>query len=53
MGYLNITENSKNMWKWASERAVETIDHFIKKMPEGSSNWIHHRKLIDEINKNK
>lgn len=52
-GYIKHNENSKTMWKWASERAIEMIEKFIEKMPEGSANWLHHRKLVDEINKNK
>jgi len=49
LGYLDCNVNSDTMWEYAKERATEITEHFILKMPEGSSNWLHHRKLIDEI----
>lgn len=53
MGYIVKDLNSNQMWEWASERAIENIEIFVSKMVEGSSIWLYHRKLIDEIRKNK
>ena len=47
---LGCDVNSDEMWEYAKGRAIEITEHFIEKMPEGSANWLHHRKLIDVIN---
>ena len=39
----------KYIWEYSKSMAIEMTEHFIKKMPEGSSNWLYHRKLIDAI----
>jgi len=49
LGYLKCMVSNDEMWEYAKERAIEITEHFIKKMPEGSANWLHHRKLVDEI----
>lgn len=50
LGYLGCNVNSDEMWEYAKARTIEMVEHFITKMPEGSANWLHHRKLIDAIN---
>lgn len=50
LGYLSCKVSSDEMWEYSKVRAIEITEHFILKMPEGSANWLHHRKLIDEIN---
>lgn len=49
LGYLGCNVSSDKMWEYAKERAVEIVEHFIAKMPEGSSNWLHHLELTEEI----
>ena len=51
LGHLSCNVSNNEMWEYAKKRAVEMVEYFIKKMPEGSANWLHHRKLVDEINK--
>jgi hypothetical protein len=50
LGYLGCGVNNTKMWEYAQARTIEMVEHFITKMPEGSANWLHHRKLIDAIN---
>ena len=38
------------MRKYAKITVIEVVAHFLAKMPEGSANWLHHRKLIEAIN---
>jgi len=49
LGYLGCNVSSNKMWDYSKKRALEVVNHFVKKMPEGSENWLHHKKLINEI----
>lgn len=48
-GYIKHNENSDAMWDWSKQQAINMIEHFINKMPEGSSNWLYHVELVAKI----
>lgn len=50
-GYIRPNESPNTLWNWSKDIAKDFVEHFIEKMPEGSANWLHHRKLIEEIEK--
>lgn len=48
--YLDCRVDCEKQWEYSKARTIKMVEYFITKMPEGSANWLHHRKLVDAIN---